>query len=938
MDYINVLKVIKVRTKIYPKIGILFFVTLLMVSLVKTSYAATTGPNIFFTGGFELEPLKWTLTDDAIIDDTVLFEGKRSLRIRGKGTAHNAYWEIPAAPGQSMILKVWIKTEEFSGFTPKLTITFKNINKGYMTPNYPTEIVPKYGTNDWELYEEVIPIPEDAYYTFLTIEGKGGEGTLWFDACSIQYMGTDPVPPNPPVNLIGGRVNEHNSYLRWKEPEAASDGEKPVCYKIYRSTSMTNLVSGNNLIADEFFENEYLDRDILAPNKYCYAVASVDLLGNEAISEIIVISSKAPTNLTGNYGFEDLSDKAWTLYKADGKIEYDNECFYEGDYSIKLEQSTIPLNSCQLHYSKIDVKENTDYVITAWVKGKNIVADSGNAGGIVYMQTNQPGPPSAYVTGTFDWTLVYLYFNSGGASFVIPRNYFSKATGTMWIDNYYLSELNQGLSPNIPETINAERLNGTSKVTINWNPPEAIPGVEIVAYKILRSDDPTFSDNSTIKTYSVALETEFTDSDVDPYTAFYYKVVTISSTGTESFPSEAVSVPQMGKVEGFLVEYDDNEELIPVDGASVQIINPDLLETSDSEGKFTIGALLAGDYELEIRKRRYRKQVIPFSIVAGETESLEAIVMEIKTTPPNQVTNITVDADTHIGALLISWDPPSPDPDGEEAVAYNIYKSTDPDFVANEETKFISSIATTSQIDIDVIFGETYYYAITALDDADNESKLPSPIKGAEVKTPPIPNIVAPGSGKIFTDEVPVFQWEKEDVDGYIIELCSEEKFLNNIVEIGRATEEDSSFSTEDFPTGINYWRMRVFYNTGVVGPATEPRKIIFATTNTGLDNLLYVQFEPKVFNPKEVHSAKIQFVLDKEATVTIKAYNIAGRLLDVITTNEPFPAGEHVVEWLGKSNRGEYYKNGLYLVEIVSKDPIDNKSNRYVGRIVINK
>ncbi len=72
------------RTKNSTKIGILFFVTLVIISLVKTSYAATTGPNIFFTGGFELEPLKWTLTDDAVIDDTVLFEGKRSLRIRGK--------------------------------------------------------------------------------------------------------------------------------------------------------------------------------------------------------------------------------------------------------------------------------------------------------------------------------------------------------------------------------------------------------------------------------------------------------------------------------------------------------------------------------------------------------------------------------------------------------------------------------------------------------------------------------------------------------------------------------------------------------------------------------------------------------------------------------------------------------------------------------------
>lgn len=929
------------RVEISKNRGILFFVMLMMISLVGTGYSATTGPNIFQAGGFELEPLKWTLTDDAVIDDNVAYQGQKSLRIRGKGTAHNASYHLAVPPGISMMLKVWIKTEGFSGYTPKISVGFKDINKGYTLGDKTayTEIVPKYGTNEWEEYEEIVQIPEEAYYIYMTIAGKGGAGTLWFDECSVQLVGTDPVPPNPPNNLIGGRVNEFNSYLRWEEPGAASDGEKPICYRVYRSISTSNLVSPNNLIG-EVYSTSYLDQDMLSPIQYCYAVTSVDLLGNEAASEIIIVSDKSPNKLAGNYGFEDINDKKWTLYQGSGTVEYDDTVSFDGNYSIKMEQKVVSTDNSQLHHGKepIVVKEDTDYVATVWVKGDNILVDGTKGGLNFFIQTGQPNAPTVFVDGTFDWTLLHLYFNSGSAKSVIPRILFSSGTGTAWIDNYYLAELNEGLSPNSPEILNAERINGTKKVTIEWSPPKDVSGVEVIGYKLLRSSDPDFSTDTTIE-YSVGLKTEFTDDDVDPYSVFYYKVIAVSGTGSESIPSEVASISTMGKVEGTVIAYDSNGEIIYISEASLQITDLNIENVfSDEDGKFTIEMLLEGNYKLEIRKASYKKEPSSFEIVGGETTILDPITLKKDDVKPNQVTYLSVDANSHIGALLISWEPPDPEGDGDEAVAYNIYKSTDPDFEVNENTKAFANIKGTLFIDNKVVFEKTYYYVVKALDAADNESELASPTKGGKVEVPPIPKIIEPESGKIFTDEALLFQWERETVDGYILEICSVEDFSKNVVELPRIPGEDSSFSTKEFPVGVSYWRLRVSYDYEVVGPATKPRKIIYTKTNTGLDTLLYVQIVPKVFDPQNDHTAKIYFVLDEEATVSVKTYNVAGKVLDVIALNEHFPAGEHYVEWNGTNNRGEHYKNGLYLIEILIKNLSDKKTNRYVGRVVINK
>ena len=100
--------------------------------------------------------------------------------------------------------------------------------------------------------------------------------------------------------------------------------------------------------------------------------------------------------------------------------------------------------------------------------------------------------------------------------------------------------------------------------------------------------------------------------------------------------------------------------------------------------------------------------------------------------------------------------------------------------------------------------------------------------------------------------------------------------------------------------------------------------------------SLSKVNCQPRLFSPKSSSYAAetaISFELGKQANVTIKIYNTAGRLVRALKENEAMCYGNKVVFWNGKNKWGKFCVSGLYIVTIQAEDKMETKTV-----VVLNK
>ncbi len=104
----------------------------------------------------------------------------------------------------------------------------------------------------------------------------------------------DPVPPNPPTNLVVKKISQDRILLTWNKPERASDGEVAEYYNIFRATEPINQNNPSHLYkitasSDTFFFDTITDTTEI----YYYAVSSLDKVDNES-----TLSNIVSTNVT----------------------------------------------------------------------------------------------------------------------------------------------------------------------------------------------------------------------------------------------------------------------------------------------------------------------------------------------------------------------------------------------------------------------------------------------------------------------------------------------------------------------------------------------------------------------------------------------------------------------------------------------------------------
>ena len=99
------------------------------------------------------------------------------------------------------------------------------------------------------------------------------------------------------------------------------------------------------------------------------------------------------------------------------------------------------------------------------------------------------------------------------------------------------------------------------------------------------------------------------------------------------------------------------------------------------------------------------------------------------------------------------------------------------------------------------------------------------------------------------------------------------------------------------------------------------------------------INVQPRVFSPTGNgqgfgNCTNISFSLKKTCNVTVKIYNVAGRLKRVIEKNTTFLPGTNVVEWDGSDDDGNICPSGLYVVTIEAEGKVHTKtvviSNKY--------
>jgi ligand-binding sensor domain-containing protein len=77
---------------------------------------------------------------------------------------------------------------------------------------------------------------------------------------------------------------------------------------------------------------------------------------------------------------------------------------------------------------------------------------------------------------------------------------------------------------------------------------------------------------------------------------------------------------------------------------------------------------------------------------------------------------------------------------------------------------------------------------------------------------------------------------------------------------------------------------------------------------------------QPRVFSPNQGQTTNISFSLQEEASVTLKIYNIDGRLQKTLVSGSMY-AGRNAVLWDGKNEDSEIVPSGLYIITLESEE-----------------
>ena len=87
-----------------------------------------------------------------------------------------------------------------------------------------------------------------------------------------------------------------------------------------------------------------------------------------------------------------------------------------------------------------------------------------------------------------------------------------------------------------------------------------------------------------------------------------------------------------------------------------------------------------------------------------------------------------------------------------------------------------------------------------------------------------------------------------------------------------------------------------------------------------GESSISQVNSQPRVFSPNNGEYTTISFELGRDSEVTVKVFNLAGRLVRTLKENVSMTPGMNPITWDGKDYYGNICKSGMYIVTVQSE------------------
>lgn len=907
---------------------------------------AANGPNIVANSSFEFNSERGLLPDgwrfsrsvgnsSYGVDQTQSYTGSSSLMMKNNQPTDRASWiseKIYLKTSTKVQFGLHYKTIGLQNEDGKFRVILRRYDGGgsvYWEDFYTVDCD---NDNNWISFTSLPKTLGETVSVDLNISITNGAGTLYIDdiwMCVVDAE-EDLIPPKAPDGVVASRQAQDQIILNWNISAAASDGDLPVMYKIFRSKNGDILPTEDNLVG-ELFRDRYswLDYNVEEGTRYYYMIAAMDKAGKFSFSKVVSASERPGYigDAIENGGFEEWESatkpKYWTIEGREGSITRDNLVKKEGNYSLKITNLANTEYNSALQICSI--KPNTDYTLLGWIKGENIeIRPEGGEGAKLFMPLG-----AAKYYGTFDWKQIKIKFNSGSRTTLEISPYLHFSKGTVWFDGIALCEAIDGSPPEAPTMFKASRINRTNKVELTWNPSNEAPDGDLpTRYLIFSGEKP---ESLTLVTTLPASATSWIDTNAPPNSDFCYVIIAEDKAGNESYPVETF-VSKMGVLKGRIISEMDSE---PLEGVKLFLDGIDTGVLSGSEGNFEIDMLLAGYYTLSIITKYYQKKGISFELTIGELKDLGDIELSWDDIPPKEPGGLRADGRSHVGLIDLVWSEPEKAEDEEIASSYNIYRSTSENVLRIQDF-WIANTEDTSWRDImdGSIYGKTLYYVIEAVDGAGNVSEETSNTAWATVRTPPIPVLDSPRERMLFYEEDPKFYWGEisdQDLAGFIIQLSTNINFP-----IGKTLEDSCDNVTnytwpEELEQGIWFWRIRSCFNTGVLSSWSKPEEFVLVKLEPKTALVPYINVVPSILSNEFVN---INYLLTDEATVMLNVFNIGGKLVDTIIVGQQ-GAGYYECRWEGKNKQCKELPNGLYIIHL-KVQPTNASSERVIKKLVI--
>jgi fibronectin type 3 domain-containing protein len=325
-------------------------------------------------------------------------------------------------------------------------------------------------------------------------------------------------------------------------------------------------------------------------------------------------------------------------------------------------------------------------------------------------------------------------------------------------------------SVTIDKTLPQVHINGylsdTDAIAFEWRP---VTDKRVKLIHIYR-DNPGTDDKKVyrIATIDNTLQTHYTDSGLEPDTAYRYRFTTVDAQGRESMPERTITaktaaLPEPVSFFTATKELARSAKLLWRPHPDPRVTGYDIERQEPGDEEFrridSIDGRLSAEYidhDLEDGKL-YRYRIIARTFDGKYTAPSKVVTVSTKPLPlPPEHVSATQD---EIGTITLRWSTPAT----QKAAYFNVYRSEE----KNGGFDYLAKIAKPRFTDKPERNGAHYFYKVTAVDYDGLESPPSAVVSGATKPAPAAPELL----GVSVKQNAVVIRWKSSDARTVAYEL-----------------------------------------------------------------------------------------------------------------------------------------------------------------------